>query len=184
MAIVTGEATLLVDVSDLDLSIDGEGAIKRAQVQNARVLQESMREFADRYVGSRGLTNSDRHRTYEGRMRDFYFAEVQGEDVIGYNNTARADYFEFGTEAHEIWASGLSQSNAGRRGQSRGTRGQFTTGARALAFRFPSGDFGIFEKVDHPGQEAMPIMAWALEDSMDTFEENALREVVQEIERG
>lgn len=184
MAIVTGEAALLVDVSDLDLDIDGEGAIKRAQVQNARVLQESMREFADRYVGSRGLTNTERHRTYEGKMRDFYFAEVQGEDVIGYNNTARADYFEFGTEPHEIHASGLMQANVQRRGQSRGTRGQFTSGAQALAFQFPDGNLFLGAMVNHPGQEAMPIMAWALEDSMDTFEENALREVVQEIERG
>jgi hypothetical protein len=165
-----------------DLGVNEQAAVRRAQEKNAALLQRTMREFAERYVGSRGLTDTNRNRTYQGRMQDFYFAEVQGDDVIGFNNTARADFFEFGTQPHEIWASGLFE--AGRRTPARGTRGQFTRGARALAFNFPSGDRFVGPVVDHPGQEPMPIMAWALEDATPEMADNLADELEREIARG
>lgn len=157
----------------------GLEAVLRAQRQNAELLQDTMRDNADRLVGSRGINESSGRNREDGgaKMRDMYFAEVQGTNIVAYNNTARADFFEFGTEPHEIWASGLFGRGQGV--QPRGLRGQFSRGARALKFTFPGGGEFIGTHVDHPGQEGIPLMAISLEQTADRMEENLGREIQQ-----
>jgi hypothetical protein len=176
---------MAVYTSPVHVSMSGDGsvpqigveAILRAQRKSAELLQETMRENADRFVGSRGIYDSSSEDRGEPRMRDMYFADLQGTDIIAYNNTAKADYFEFGTEPHEIWASGLFSH--GQQTPARGLRGQFSRGARALKFSFPGGGDVMLTHVDHPGQEGIPLMAMSLEQTADQMEENIRREVVQ-----
>jgi hypothetical protein len=187
VALLTAEATVSLEALGIVGPIDDEAALRRAQQRNARHLQDQMREKAREYVGTRSLQAGGGTRNrgqYPGPMSDYYFADVQGTDadVIGWNPTARADYFEFGTEPHEIWASGLFERGQAR--PARGLRGQFTRGAEALAFYWDTLDesgFFLGVMVNHPGQEAMPVMEWALEDSLDTFERNIADELEREI---
>lgn len=178
----TAELRLDMDVSGRLPRADEQAALLRAQEKNARLVERVVKELADTFVGSRGFSNpdrTDRNRDYPGDMRDYYRAEVfPNGDVVLDNPTARADYFEFGTEPHEIWASGVFE--AGQRSPARGSRGTFTRGARALAFNHAGGRF-VGPVVDHPGQEPMPIMEAAMDQTLDQMAENVLDELEAEL---
>lgn len=173
---------LVLDVNGIVPDVDDEAALIRAAHRNARMLEERVRDKAAMEVG-KGLhaPSAPRNRgDYPGPMADYYHADVlPNGDIILDNPTRRAAYFEFGTAPHEIWASGLFGHGQGR--PPRGARGQFSKGARALSFPFIDYPGGWFTgaMVDHPGQEANPIMMESVDDLMDDFGEVVLEELVR-----
>ena len=184
MALYTADVKVDLDVLGDMPEIDTLAATLRAQEKNAELLEREIKRQADLYVGARSHPSSGEERgtDYGGSMIDHYHAEVDAKgDVIAWNPTSRADYFEFGTEAHEIWASGLFERGQGSR--PRGLRGQFSRGARALAFDWRGGRF-LGPMVEHPGQLGIPVMAWALEETEGAMGRNLLDELEEEWARG
>jgi len=182
VALYDADFRLALEAAGEDLDL-GVGAIAKAMEKNARLLEDTIKETASRFVGSRGINQGDDRNRAPGSMIDHYHAEVSGEgdSILAFNNTARADYFEFGTEPHEIWASGLF--GRGRQTPPRGQRGQFTGGKQALSFDWSGGHFlGVM--VNHPGQEGIPVMAMALEEATPAMADNILDEIEGAFSRG
>lgn len=171
MSVYTAPVKLGIDLDGVELDIAAEAAMQQAARENAELLESTIKETASRFVGSRGINESTGRNRTPGSMIDHYHAEVQGDTILAFNNTARADYFEFGTEPHEIWASGLFEH--GRQTPPRGQRGQFTRGAQALSFDWAGGHF-FGDMVNHPGQEGIPVMAMALEEVTPKMGDNIL----------
>ena len=171
-----------LDVDMRRVSIDERAAVRRAQEKNARIAEAHVKNLAE--TETIGYGGSDRNRgEYPGRMSDYYTARVAPNgDLILDNPTQRASFFEHGTQPHEIWASGLFAR--GRQIPPRGRRGRFTRGARALAFDWVGGGRFIGVMVDHPGQDANPIMWHTMTDNLDLFADNIADELQREVARG
>ena len=173
----------------IDFDVDGHfgipetrQAILKAQEKNAQIVEDYVKNLAQQE--KKGYSNPDRNRgDYPGPMEAYYSADVRANgDIVLDNPTLRAQAFELGTEPHEIWASGLFER--GRRTPARGSRGQFSRGARALAFDFIGGGRFIGEMVDHPGQEANPIMERSMTENLDLMADNVGDAIAREIARG
>lgn len=157
---------------------DMRAAILKAQEENARIVEDYVKRLAR--GEAKGYSSRNRNRgDYPGPMEEYYNASVtQDADIVLDNPTLRAQFFELGTEPHEIWASGLF--SPGRQTPPRGRRGRFTRrgtadpsgGAQALAFDWISGGRFVGAMVDHPGQEANPVMEQAMIDNLDLMADN------------
>lgn len=176
----------VLDINGLIPDVGDEGKVRIAMHRIARLLEGHVKDRAAVEVGKAlHPEGPPRNRgDYPGPMADYYTAEVQPDGSILFDNpTNRAEFFEFGTEPHEIWASGLFERGRGR--PARGSRGQFTKGAEALFFEYVGYDdegnerpgFFLGEMVDHPGQDANPIMAESVDALLDDMGEIVLDEI-------
>lgn len=176
----TARLKILFDINGHFGNPDERAAVMRAQEINARLAEDYVKELAQQEVkgyGGRGT------RDYPGPMSDHYSASVTADgDLVLTNPTDRAGFFEYGTEPHEIWASGLFAR--GRATPPRGKTGRFTRGANALAFDFIGGTRFVGVMVDHPGQEANPIAARTLSENLDRFAANIGDELAREVAHG
>lgn len=192
MAKTRSRSTIKIDLSGL---IPGEGAderaaVRRAQEKNALAWERRVKELAAVEVKhARAGTEFDPKLRNRGRypadMAEYYSGRVdKNGDVVGENPTARAGFFEFGTDWHVIQGSAFEEGSPGRQTPPRGSRGRFSRGARAV--RFPSvGNLPIIRTtVLHPGQQANPIMDRAMEEGLDEYGQNLLDELEAEIMGG
>lgn len=187
-------ASIDLDVAGLVPEMDDYAAVRRAQEKNAIVYEQEVKENArSLMVGTTTERDSDtpyqmresRNRgDYPDSMVDYYNAEVDGLDIVADNPTSRADWFEFGTIAHPISASGPAPSGQ----RPRGVRGQFTRGARALKIPVGPGmgyrgrDVIFRESVWHPGQKATLVMEETMTGLLDVFADNIADELERELE--
>lgn len=161
---------------------DTRKAILEAQSENSKLLEDRVKMLA---AGEKkGYSNRDRNQgNYPGPMEEYYNAQVQPNgDLVLDNPTLRANIFELGAEPHEIWASGPFAH--GQRRPPRGSRGQFSRGKRALSFDFIGGGHFVGEMVEHPGQDANPVMERAMSESLDLMADNVGRAIAAEVAHG
>lgn len=183
----TARAIIDLEAIGLPEVIDDKAALRRAQEKNAALAEDRVKLNAQRIIESnaprRNPNPSKRNRGVSGSMVDNYTAEVdtsagvRGADFVLDNPTDRARLFEFGTERHEIWASGLFE--AGRDVPPRTRGGRFSRGARALAFTTSGGYFFLGEMVEHPGQPETLVMEESIRELLDEMEANILDELVK-----
>jgi hypothetical protein len=182
-----GYLRLELDVDGLLPDPDVEAAIHRAQGRNAIIIEQEVKDRARRIMATRKTDFSrrgERNRgAYPGPMVDYYNASVGADNTITLDNpTSRADWFEFGTIAHPIVASGLEEH--GQQTPPRGLRGQFSRGSRGLRFPNESGEMIVRSDVWHPGQDATLVMHETVGDLLDVQAENVLDELHEEFSRG
>lgn len=134
-------------------------AIRRAQEKSAKALLALARQkAAQAMAGSSRRHQPERSRT--GSMIGSYRTSVRQDNSISlYNRTARAGWFERGTQPHFIFA--MNQRN--------------------LKFNYGVGSAFVYTPaVAHPGQKARPVMAEAMQEIAPLIERNLAESIEQE----